>query len=43
MNGNFTFHNPAKLHFGEKAMEGLAEELRDFGPAVMLRMAATGS
>lgn len=21
MNGNFTFHNPVKLHFGEKAMD----------------------
>jgi len=36
MNGNFTFHNPTKLHFGEKAMDALAVELKNFGPAVML-------
>ena len=23
MNGNFTFHNPTRLHFGENAMEFL--------------------
>lgn len=36
MNGNFTFHNPVKLHFGEKAMDALAGELKNFGPVVQL-------
>ena len=31
MNGNFTFHNPTKLHFGENAMNitelGATEEM----------------
>ena len=36
MNGNFTFHNPTKLHFGENAMDALAGELAQFGPTVML-------
>ena len=36
MNGNFTFHNPTKLHFGENAMDALAGELANYGPTVML-------
>ncbi len=36
MNGNFTFHNPTKLHFGENAMDALADELKAFGPVVQL-------
>ena len=36
MNGNFTFHNPTKLHFGVNAMDALAGELAQFGPTVML-------
>ena len=36
MNGNFTFHNPTRLHFGENAMEFLKDELTAFGPTVML-------
>ncbi len=36
MNGNFTYHNPTKLHFGEKAMDALAGELKNFGPVVQL-------
>ena len=36
MNGNFTFHNPTRLHFGENAMEFLKDELAAFGPTVML-------
>jgi len=29
--GNFTFHNPTKLHFGENAMGALAGELKNYG------------
>ena len=36
MNGNFTFHNPTKLHFGEKAMDSLVGELKNYGPVVQL-------
>ncbi|MBR0236782.1 MAG: iron-containing alcohol dehydrogenase [Thermoguttaceae bacterium] len=36
MNGNFTFHNPTRLHFGENAMDALADELKAFGPVVQL-------
>ena len=36
MNGNFTFHAPTRLHFGENAMEFLKDELSAFGPTVML-------
>ena len=36
MNGNFTFHNPTKLHFGENAMDALVGEPKNFGPTVML-------
>ena len=34
MNGNFTFHAPTRLHFGENAMEFLKDELAAFGPTV---------
>lgn len=36
MQGNFKFHNPTKLYFGEEAMGHLAEELKNYGPVVML-------
>lgn len=36
MYGNFTYHNPTRLHFGEDAMNSLVDELKAFGPTVML-------
>ncbi|MBR1433548.1 MAG: iron-containing alcohol dehydrogenase, partial [Bacteroidales bacterium] len=36
MLGNFTFHNPTKLHFGEESLSRLREELKGYGPTVML-------
>ena len=36
MLGNFTYHNPTKLYFGEDALNNLAEELKMTGPTVML-------
>ena len=36
MQGNFTYHNPTKLHFGEDAMAHLVNELKNYGPSVML-------
>ncbi len=36
MLGNFRFHNPTRLHFGENALDFLADELKNYGPAVQL-------
>lgn len=36
MKGNFTFHNPTKLYFGEEASTHLVDELKNYGPVVML-------
>ena len=36
MNIDFTFENPTRIHFGRSAMSHLAEELRLYGPNVLL-------
>lgn len=36
MQGNFSYHNPTKLYFGEDAMSHLVNELRSYGKVVML-------
>ena len=36
MTGNFTFHNPTKLHFGMEALSNLGNELTRYGNKVML-------
>ena len=36
MIGNFTFHNPTKLHFGTEALNNLGSELACYGGKVML-------
>ncbi len=36
MLGNFQFHNPTRLHFGENALDSLADELKNYGPSVQL-------
>ncbi len=36
MLGNFQFHNPTRLHFGENALDFLADELKNYGPSVQL-------
>lgn len=36
MLGNFAFHNPTKLYFGEDALQYLKEELKNYGQSVML-------
>jgi alcohol dehydrogenase YqhD (iron-dependent ADH family) len=36
MLGNFSFHNPTKLHFGEEALSKLNDELKNYGPKVMM-------
>lgn len=34
MLGNFTFHNPTKLYFGENSLENLGKELGKYGEKV---------
>ena len=36
MLGNFIYANPTKLHFGENALDGLRQELPQYGPRVLL-------
>ena len=36
MLGNFQYYNPTRLHFGENALEFLADELKNYGPTVQL-------
>ena len=36
MLGNFTYRNPTRLYFGEDALQGLHEELPQYGPVVQL-------
>ena len=36
MKGNFSYHNPTKLYFGEDAMSHLTNELKNYGSTVML-------
>ncbi len=36
MLGNFTYENPTRVHFGKEALDSLAEELKHYGPKVML-------
>ena len=36
MLGDFTFHNPTKLHFGKDALTSLTDELKKYGQVVQL-------
>ena len=36
MQGNFIYQNPTKLIFGEDAIHSLREELKNYGPKVLL-------
>ena len=36
MKGNFTYHNPTKLYFGEDSLRYLNSELMNYGSVVML-------
>lgn len=36
MLGNFTYHNPTKLYFGEESLNYLIDELKNYGPVVLL-------
>lgn len=36
MLGDFTFHNPCHIHFGQNALDNLSGELEEYGPNVVL-------
>ena len=36
MQGNFSYHNPTKLYFGDESLNYLKDELKDFGSVVLL-------
>ena len=36
MLGNFSYSNPTKLYFGDDALSFLPQELKNYGPRVML-------
>ena len=36
MQGNFFYYNPTKLYFGEQSLQYLKDELKNYGPTVML-------
>ncbi len=36
MNFDFSYQNPTRIHFGKTAMNHLADELKAFGPNILL-------
>jgi alcohol dehydrogenase YqhD (iron-dependent ADH family) len=36
MQGNFSYHNPTKLYFGDESLNYLKDELKNLGPVVLL-------
>lgn len=36
MQGNFKYHNPTKLYFGDQSLNYLKDELANFGERVLL-------
>ena len=36
MLGNFSYHNPTKLYFGDESLNYLKDELKNYGPVVLL-------
>lgn len=36
MLGDFTYHNPCRMHFGPNALDALPDELAQYGPKVLL-------
>jgi len=36
MLGDFTFHSPCRIHFGQNALDNLSSELAEYGPNVVL-------
>ena len=36
MLGNFSYYNPTKLYFGDESLNFLKDELKGYGPVVLL-------
>ena len=36
MQGNFSYYNPTKLYFGDESLDFLKDELKNYGPVVLL-------
>ena len=36
MQGNFSYYNPTKLYFGDESLNFLSDELKNYGPTVLL-------
>ena len=36
MQGNFSYYNPTKLYFGDESLNYLKDELKGYGPVVLL-------
>jgi len=36
MQGNFSYYNPTKLYFGDESLNYLKDELKNYGPVVLL-------
>ena len=36
MLGNFSYYNPTKLYFGDESLNFLKDELKGYGPVVMV-------
>ena len=36
MLGNFSYYNPTKLYFGDESLNFLKDELKNYGPVVLL-------
>ena len=36
MQGNFSYYNPTKLYFGDESLNFLKDELKGYGPVVLL-------
>ena len=36
MLGNFSYHNPTKLYFGEDSLNSLKDELKNYGQNILL-------
>ena len=41
MLGNFSYYNPTKLYFGDESLSFLKDELKGYGPVVLLNYGRT--
>ena len=38
MRGNFTYYNPTKLYFGKDSINSLKDELKNYGPKLLIKL-----